>query len=452
MAGIEGVANLGKYAFLIEPARHHAEMLQVMLEAIYKREHTVILEPRGGAKTTWCNTTFGAWLVGMFPDIRIGLMSNTTLQSHAFSRAIRWTLESNERYKDVFGELQSEAKWTDGQWLRKDSKHHGTKDVTLFAQGVGGAIISKRFDVIICDDILDEENTQDPEQREKVQTWFQKTLRPCLAPDGVIIIVGTRWAEEDLYEQLYTPTNKGGSGWRLHLEKAIQEDEDGNQVSYWPEYWPLKRLEDERREMGSALFMCAYQNDIRGLMEGNVFKSRDWQADDFYFDHLPEDRTYTIRMGVDLASSEKERADFTSRGIVAEDDRGDFWILSVYRDKRESGHAEFIRDGWEAYPKMALVRVENQQFQSTLIQEVMEDYPWIPIEGIRSDVDKVTRARAVAAKYEAHKVHHHRSLKGGDYETELLSFPKGHDDQIDSVGFAMDLGSGGSLFWGSARR
>jgi predicted phage terminase large subunit-like protein len=157
-------------------------------------------------------------------------------------------------------------------------------------------------------------------------------------------------------------------------------------------------------------------------------------------------------MGVDLASSEKQRADFTARATVAEDDRGEFWILSIYQDKRETGHAEFIRDGWQVYPNMDLVRVENQQFQSVLVQEVMEDYSYIPIEGIRSDVDKVTRARAVSAKYEAGKMHHHISLKGGDYEMQCLSFPKGHDDMIDSVGFAMDLGAGGGLVFASAPR
>lgn len=431
-------------------------MLLAIQKAIYFRRHTVILMPRGSAKTTWGNTAFASRCVGEFADIRIGLMSNTTLQSHAFSRAARSTLEG-KRFQELYGNLVSAQKWTDAQWIRSGSSLEQTKDVTMYAQGVGGAIISKRFDLIICDDILDAENCSTPEAREKVKEWFFQTLYPCLAPDGVIIVIGTRWSEEDLYEELTLPPSKGGKGWDLHLQKAILTHDEADEeypepVSYWPEYWPMERLSATRRDLGTPMFMCAYQNDIRGLMEGNVFKSSHWQADDFYFDHLPEDRSYTIRMGVDLASSEKQRADFTARATVAEDSRGDYWILTTYRDKRESGHAEFIRDGWQVYPEMALVRVENQQFQSTLIQEVMEDYPYIPIEGIRSDVDKVTRARAVAAKYEAGKVHHHISLKGGDYEMEALSFPKGHDDQIDAVGFAMDLGGGSGLSYTSARR
>jgi predicted phage terminase large subunit-like protein len=157
-------------------------------------------------------------------------------------------------------------------------------------------------------------------------------------------------------------------------------------------------------------------------------------------------------MGVDLASSERERADYTARVITAENNStGDFYVLSVYRDKRESGHAEFVHDGWSAYPGMALVTVENQQFQSTLIQTVMRDYPRIPIVGRRADIDKTTRARGVAARYEAHKVWHHQSLMDSDFERELLSFPKGHDDMVDALGYSMDL-TGTGFFFASVRR
>lgn len=445
--GIEGLVNFCEYVFLNKPAAHHAAMMLTALEGVVRRRHTVDLEPRGAAKTTYLNTGFGSWIVGMYPDIRIGLISNTATQSSDFSRAIRWTVESNPRWREIFGNGVSTDKWTNAEWLHKRSKWHGSKDVTVFATGVGGAILSKRFDLIIADDILDEENTATPEAREKVETWWWKTLMPCLAPDGVVLVIGTRWAEEDLYERLMTPVRKGGKGWYSHVRSAIIDDQ-----SYWPEYWTMEKLDTTRADLGSALFMCAYMNDIRGLMEGNIFRSADWKRDDFYFDHLSTDHKYTIRMGVDLASSEKERADFTARATVAEDDNGDFWILSIYRDKRESGHAEFVKDGWEVYPNIALVIVENQAFQSTLVVEVMEDYPWIPIEGRRSDVDKVTRARALAAKYEAGKMHHHSSLKGSDFELELLGFPKGHDDMIDAVGFACDLGGGGGLIFGSARR
>lgn len=446
---IEGVVALGEAVFKYSPAKHHAEMLEFMLDCIYRRESGVVLEPRGAAKTTWGNTDLLTWLISMFPDLRIGLISNTAKQSNDFSRAIRWTLESNTEYREIFGENVSPTKWTDVEWLHRSSRWHGSKDVTLYSQGAGGAIISKRFDIILCDDILDEENTLTPEAREKVETWFFKTLLPCLTPDGVVICLGTRWAEGDLYELLMTAVEEGGKGWRSKVVSAEIVDPVTQEVtSYWPEHWPIEKLRAKRIELGSALYACAYLNDISGLMEGNVFRSAWFQ----YFDDLPGGHDYTVKMGIDLASSEKQRADFTARAVVAEQSgTGDFYVLSVYRDKRETGHASFIYEGWMAYPNMGLVLCESQAFQSTLIRTVMETYPRIPIEGKKQDTDKVTRARAVAAKYEAHKVFHHSSLKGSDFEREQLSFPKGHDDMIDAVGLAMDLG-GDTFFFGSVRR
>jgi predicted phage terminase large subunit-like protein len=436
------VYAFGEYVFNYEAAEHHKEMVTAINDAIAHRRNSVILEPRGGAKTTWGNTINLTKLIADNPDIRIGLISNTAKQANDFSRAIRWTLESNPRFHDVYGNLVSTSKWTDVEWLRKDSRWHGSKDVTLYAAGAGGAIISKRFDLILCDDILDEENCANIEQREKIENWFFKTLIPCLVPDGVVVVLGTRWAEEDLYERLTTPVDRGGKGWALLTRKALIETDDGDLESYWPEHWPVETLLQKKIELGTALFSCAYQNDISGLMAGNVFRKEYFQ----YFDMLDPDKRYTIRMGVDLASSEKERADFTARVTTAEDDEGNFYVLSVARDKRETHHAEFVADGFMAYPEMDLVICENQQFQSTLIQEVMRDYPRIPIEGKKSDVDKVTRGRAVAAKYEAHKIWHRRTLRDTDFERELLSFPKGHDDMVDALGFSMDLGGGGFVF------
>ena len=441
------VYAFGEYVYGHVPAPHHREMVDFIQTCGEERTNAVILEPRGHAKTTWGNTIYLAWLIARNPHIRVGLISNTAKQANDFSRAIRWTYESNDRFKEIFGDIVGRTKWTDVEWLRAGSKHHGSNNVTLYSAGAPGAIISKRFDVILCDDILDEENTANTEQREKVEQWFWKTLKPCLTPDGVVIVMGTRWGEDDLYQKLITPVDEGGKGWRSLIRGAIFE-QDGVRQALWPQIWDLPKLDKEREDMGSPMFACSYLNDISGLMAGNVFPKL---ADEYYFTTLPPERRYTIRMGVDLASSEKERADYTARVTTAEDDDGNFYVLSVVRDKRETHHAEFVVDGWLAHPSMALIIVENQQFQSTLIQELMRDYPHLPVQGKKSDVDKVTRARAVAARYELHKVYHHVSLRNTEFETELRAFPKGHDDMVDALGFSMDL-AGGSFFFGSLRR
>ena len=432
-------------------------MLTEIVESISLRRNAVVLEPRGAAKTTHGNTGLGAWLVSNFQDIAIGLMSNTQDMADAFSMAIRNTIELNARHVDLYGNLKSDGKWTAKEWTRKGSVlAEGTNNSTLYARGVGGAIISKRFDIILCDDILDEENTASPEAREKVEQWLLKTVLPCLKPDGVAIVLGTRWAAEDVYETLLTPREQGGKGWHSLVRPALYGDlnDKANLTSYWPGYWSVDQLLERRSDLGTPMFMCAYQNDVSGLMSGNIFPGK---FD--HFDALPIGHHHTIRMGVDLASSEKERADFTARVVTAEDtcsskcvDKGTFYVLSVVRDKRETHHAEFVHEGWIAFPELDLVLCEDQQFQSTLIQEVMADYPQIPIEGIRSDKDKVTRARAVAAKYEAGRIKHRTTLEDSDFERELRAFPKGHDDMVDALGFSLDLGGDEFLFGSVSRR
>ncbi len=435
----------GEYVFGYEAAAHHKELVSWILERLERHESGVVLEPRGHAKTTWANTVLLSWIIARNTNIRVGLISNTAKQSNAFSRAIRWTLQANENFHEVFGNLVGENKWTDVEWIQRGSALHGSKDVTLYSTGTGGPIISKRFDLIFCDDILDEENTANPEQQEKVSNWFWKTLKPCLAPGGSIIVVGTRWAEGDLYQTLIEDKK-----WPSLIKGAIYYDDDDkdrlNPKALWPELWPLDKLEQERRDMGSAMFACSYLNDISGLMAGNVFR-REWFQ---YFNGLPSGRRYTYKMGVDLASSEKQSADFTCRAVIAEDEFFNTYVLSVYRDKRETGHRSFVIDGYNAYPEISRIVIESNQFQSALVKEIINTTP-LPVVGKKADVDKVTRARAVAARYESGKVFHHRSLEGSDFEIELLSFPKGHDDQIDALGYAMETGGGGFVFGGLSR-
>lgn len=419
-------------------------MIRFIGERIDRHENGVILEPRGHAKTTWGNQIYLSWLISRNPNLRVGLISNTALQARGFSRAIKNTLEMNEYQHEVFGNLAGTHKWTDIEWIVKGSALHGTPYLNMYAQGAGGAIISKRFDVIVCDDILDEENSATPEQREKLEQWFWKTLKPCLVPGGSIIILGTRWAEGDLYQRLIEE-----KGWPSLVRGAI--DTEGNAL--WPEVWPLRLLEQEKRDMGSAMFACSYLNDISGLMAGNIFR-REWFN---YFDdsgvysngekiaEAPMPDKLTWKMGVDLASSEKQRADYTARVVVGEDAEHNTFVWSVVRDKIETGHRGFIGAGYAAFPRISRIVVESNQFQSAFVKDLISQTPW-PIVGKKAEIEKVQRARAVAARYESGKVFHHRSLMGSDFEIELLQFPKGHDDQIDALGYAIETGVGGAFF------
>lgn len=440
---LRGLARTDPYAyqefvFGYKAADHIRRMGDFVLERIKRGENGVVLAPRGSTKTTSLNTGLMSFEVATNPDIRIGLFSQKDKKAEAMSSAIQWTISESEAFKEVFGNLRGSSKWTTSEWRRKGSKWATSKDMTMVTGGVNSSsAVSKRFDVIFCDDILDAENTYTVDRREKTEDWFWKTMKPAQAAEGVsIIVVGTRWTEGDLYERLIETNH-----WPHLVIPAITQDDQGNDVSYWPEVWPLERLYAERNDIGWDNFACAYLNDLSGQSEGFIIR-REWFD---YFDELPRDRKFIQTMGVDLASSERERADYTARAIVAEDEFHEHWILGVYRAKIESGHREFVIDGATAFPGISKIIIETNQHQSTLVQDLLSSTN-LPVVGRKTDVDKRTRVRAVAARYESHRVHHHRSLKGGEYESEATNFPKGHDDMLDAVGLAMDIrGVSGSI-------
>ena len=420
-----------EYVFGYKPAAHIRQMVEFAEERLASRENGVILAPRGSTKTTSLTTGWISHKIALNKDIRVGLFSQKDKKAEAMSNAIRWTLSESEAFKEVFGNLRGSSKWSDAEWLRKDSRWVTSKDRTMVTGGVNNSsAVSKRFDLIWCDDVLDAENTYNIDRREKTEDWFWKTMKPAQAAEGAsIIVVGTRWTEGDLYERLIE-TNK----WPSLIIPAITADDEGNDVSYWPEVWPLERLYSEREDVGWDNFACSYLNDISGSREGLIFR-REWFD---YFDELPRDRRYILTMGVDLASSERERADYTARVIVAEDENHEVWVLGTYRVKTESGHRQFVKDGAAAFPGISKIIIETNQHQSTLVQDLLKETT-LPVVGRQTDTDKRTRARAVAARYESHRVHHHRSLKGAELEAEMLGFPKGHDDLIDALGLAMDM-------------
>ena len=445
------VATYIEYVTGQEPAAHHREMLAFAQDIIVNKKSGVILAPRGSGKTTILNTGLISWIVANNPGIRIGLFSQKAEKAEAMSSAIMGTISESDEFKEIYGDLRGQWKWTASEWLRKDSPHFRTKDRTMVTGGAdqSSSAVSKRFDLILCDDILDENNTYNIDRREKLETWFWKTLKPTQAAEGcAVLVIGTRWVEDDLYQKLIE-SNK----WPALVIDAIQEDpETKEEFSYWPQVWSMERLYAEREDVGWDNFACSYRNDISGLRDGTIFR-KDWWKDN-YFSVLPHDREYVFTIGIDLASSERERADWTAGVVVAQDDRQEHWVLHHRRIKTESGHREFVKGIYRwaieaGYPVSRII-IENNQHQSTLIQDLLRETN-MPVVGRRADVDKRTRARAAAARYESHRVHHHELLQGRELETEMLGFPKGHDDLVDALGLAMDITAGaGSIVGVSA--
>jgi hypothetical protein len=425
-----------------------------------RHERGLILAPRGHAKTTLflhraarrIGRQAGAW--------RLGILTAVDDDAESRSRAVR-SLVENPRFAEVFPWAQTGVegpRWRDAAWTVRGVDLG--KDATCTAMSLGSVRSGPRLDELWADDPIGPQETVTPAGRAKALETYFGVVDPMIVPAGIRWFVGTRWHEDDLYAHLIR------AGWPHLMRRAIT---DG--VALWPERFDLAELAARRVDMGTPLFNLQFQNDPSG-MGGNIFR-RDWIR---YVDAVPRG---VRRAGMDLNASASERADYTALVEWVEDADHNLYLVGAWRAQLAEGHRRWLTGrtdsleygsrpaygeptgprllwplellppgfagavGDRARPRL-LVRlvIEIGMFQGTFVGEVLS-HTHLPAVGVRPDRDKVSRARALAARYEAGKVFHLRDAPGrADFEDELVAFPNGaHDDQVDAAVYGADLGA-----------
>jgi predicted phage terminase large subunit-like protein len=334
-------------------------------------------------------------------------------------RCIVRHLEYGEVLREVFGDFVSDDKW-DVRELNVRPRKTRAKESTISCVGVGGPVVSRHYDCILADDLIDEENSRTEGQRQKVHDWFWRSLMPTLEPHGRIHVLGTRYHFADLYGVLI----EGDFAACHQVVKALPEDGD----TPWPEKFSVEWLEDRRRSMGTLLFNSQYQNDVEA-MKGRLFKA-EWLR---YFDVVPEG--LRIYQGVDLAISQKETADYFAHVTVGVDAQKNVYVLvAIQRRMTFKAQTDFIIERQRQWRPIKLL-VEAVAYQAAQVDELRRAGVYaIPVKTTK---DKVTRFLRLAARFEAGMVFLRRGMQDELLE-QLLMAPEGrHDDLVDALEFAV---------------
>ena len=394
------------YNFLnndFSPLKQHPQRLKKYLQ----------LWPRGHGKTTGI-ILYILWLIGNNPDIHIQIVSKTASQAEQICTAIMTTIEHHKRYRRLFGELKpaQPIKWTSQQFIveRKEI----SKNPTLKSSGLMGPITGGRSDLIVCDDIIDEENVRTHLQIEKANTWFNKVLFPTLYPWGGIIVIGTRWSYADLYSDLLEK-------WDNSVLKAI----DKGKV-LWAEYWPLTKLEKRREEIGTIIFNCQYQNDPSD-MEGDLLKGEwlhPWDS--------PPRPTCEYYAAIDPSMGEY---DYFGIAIGAFDRVWnknylvDVWIehkplVDILKNKIPLLNNQY---------RFVKVYFEKNFWQKLLLNvPELKSLPIVPIVTVR---DKTSRFISMTSHFESKRILVNPDLlHNSKFYLEWIQYPHGqHDDGLDAT-------------------
>lgn len=400
----------------------------------------VEVPPRHG-KSTEISEHAPAWFIGTFPERHV------ILCSYEADFAASWGLKSRslleEHGADLYGVEVNAHSRSAKRWGL--AGHRGG----MVTAGVGGPITGKGAHLLIIDDpIKNAEQAMSEIIREKHWEWWLSTARTRLEPGAVVIVLLTRWHEDDIAGRMLRESEDGGDPVLELRLPALAEDDDplGRQPgeALWPERYSADWLEHTRKVLGPYWFTAMYQGKPTPD-EGGIFSRRDFRYFTIEGDLVvlhgrdgEETRSYGVDycqklQYADLAVSEKETADYTVLTEVWVTPDRDMLIRDVIRDRIPGPDQP---DFFVNHHSTGLVKVEQIGYQSALIQQLMRR--GLPVEPVFPDKDKVTRAAAAGAHYRGGKVFHYRGAPWlGDFEAELLAFPAGeHDDQVDTVSYA----------------
>lgn len=395
-------------------APHHAS---IFIHQI-KNDITLDLAPRGFGKSTIGDVAYSIWRIVQDRDIRILIVSNTQRQAEAFIREIKSQFERNEKLNSLYGSFLDNKKWTESE-LTVAGRKSVKKEATLTALGASGAVISKHFDIIIADDIIDFENARTELQRQKLKDWYYSSLLPTLEPGGELHILGTRYHPLDMYQDLINSKK-----YHVHIQRAIQKDGS----SLWQDKFTIEELLRKKAEAGSIIFNMQYQNDIDLAKQGHIFRY-EWLQ---WYDEIPND--IEIYQGVDLAISDKETADYFVICTIGLSTDNNIYILDMFRERLSfKAQVEMIKKKAEEWQPLK-IGIETNQYQKALAQELIRTSQ-APIKELMTMKDKVSRAQRRSAEFENKRVFLRNDMHL--FIDELVLFPDAtHDDMVDGYDFA----------------
>ena len=393
----------------------------------------LFMPPRHG-KSEIASRCFPAWHLGHAPNHEVIACSYSGSLAMGFSRKVR-SMIRDPLYNKVFSNCQLDPESQSAEaWLT-------TAGGGYTAAGVGGPITGKGAHILVIDDpVKNREEAESETTRQSIKDWYTSTAYTRLAPGGGVLVILTRWHDDDLAGWLLGEQETGGDTWEVIKYPAVAEEDESYRekgAALHPDRYPLPALTRIRNAIGSRDWSALYQqNPVAD--EGAYFQRSMIR---YFNPHEVERDRMTIYAAWDLAIGKKERNDW-SVGVVAGVDQDDqMFILHVERGRWDGGElVEKILDTYAAW-QPSITGIERGHIEMALgpflekrIRErgLYEMYIKDLKTGRR---DKEARARAIQGRMQQGMVFFPKGTDFGDLlVNELLRFPNGkHDDQVDAL-------------------
>ncbi len=412
------------------PAQHHHKIAEA-LEAVERGDLDrlmLFMPPRHG-KSELASRRFPAWYLGRNPDKQIIAASYNSDLANDFGREVRNIIASGE-FQALFP----------GVSLAPDSRAanrwHTSHGGSYVSAGVGTAITGRGAHIGLIDDPIKDQAEADSETiRDSVYDWYTSTFYTRLMPGGAVILIQTRWNDDDLGGRLLNDESSGGDKWHVVEMPAIDEGK-----ALWPEWYPIDALERIKAVLPSRQWSALYQQKPVPD-EGDFFK-KDWFR---YYDNPPKREYLQIYGASDYAVTDGG-GDFTEHGIFGVDFDDNIYLLDWWRGQTDA--EEWIENQLDLVAKYKPVTWYGEggpiakAIEPILKKRARERRDYCRFEWMPSIHDKPTRARPFQARLSMGKVYFPKTDWADTLTRQMLRFPAGvHDDGVDVlslIGRALD--------------
>ncbi len=316
-------------------AKFHKEMVFSLQEI---EDNLVIAAFRGSGKSTIVSLAYVIWsMIGKSNKRFVVICSNTSRQAELLMFNIKNTLEIHPLLKDDLGPFSEfSEEWNVSSLVFKKY------DAKIMAISVNESVRGIRYknqrpDLIILDDVETLDSVRTEENRDKLNTWFDRDIIPLGDEKTNIIVIGTIMTTGSLIQTLNERIKLkllAGSSKRYPIV-------DEKWKILWPERWKTKRdIENYRKKFGIVDRTWETEYLLNDYVEEDQIVKPEMIK---YYDELPFGYAHFLGgyIGVDLAISMKTTASKTA--IVAGyafkiDGKNKLYLLANPVNKRLDSH------------------------------------------------------------------------------------------------------------------
>lgn len=433
------VHNHGKKEPSWIPSRFHTFVCDVTQEFVERKtdkafEILIWTTPPQHGKSTTITETYPSFHLGRHPEDKIIEISYNDDLATRFGKR---NLEKVMDYGEIFG-IGINKKKSSTRSFELDNKIG-----SMISRGIGGSITSYSGNLIIIDDPIKNRKEADSETyRESVWDEWENTIKTRLSAGGKVIVILTRWHEDDLAGRLIK--NYGDFCTLINIPCEAEENdvlgrEPGQALC--PEIgkddnWLAQFKKSYMTESGARAWNALFQGHPTSL-EGNILK-REWWQYYSYADYAEGKLVFDeLIMSVDAAFKDQEKNDFVAIEVWGKKGVNMFLVDLMKEHLDFPSTVKAIRGIKAYYPRIGAILIEDKANGSAIIQvlrsEIVGIIAVMPIGG------KEARVNAVSHAIESGNVYVPRDRAfTGEFIDECAAFPNAaHDDLVDCMSQAL---------------